>query len=145
MTVNTVGTFNVIRLAAHRMGKAEPFGPDGARGVIINTASVAAYDGQIGQAAYSASKGAIVGMTLPIARDLAGSGIRVNTIAPGLMLTPLLMGLPEKVQKQLGDSVPFPRRLGDPSEFGSFVGSIYENAMLNGEVVRLDGGIRMPP
>ena len=127
------------------MGAAEPFGPDGARGVIINTASVAAYDGQIGQAAYSASKGAIVGMTLPIARDLAGSGIRVNTIAPGLMLTPLLMGLPEKVQQQLGESVPFPRRLGDPSEFATFVGAIFENAMLNGEVVRLDGGIRMPP
>lgn len=145
LNINTVGTFNVIRLAADRMMKEEPFGPDGARGVIVNTASVAAFDGQVGQAAYSASKGAIVGMTLPIARDLASCGIRVNTIAPGLFLTPLLMGLPDKVQKELGQTVPFPKRLGDPPEFGQLVGSIFENGLLNGETIRLDGAIRMQP
>eukprot|EP00297_Palpitomonas_bilix_P025639 CAMPEP_0113880152 /NCGR_PEP_ID=MMETSP0780_2-20120614/7628_1 /TAXON_ID=652834 /ORGANISM="Palpitomonas bilix" /LENGTH=256 /DNA_ID=CAMNT_0000866799 /DNA_START=1030 /DNA_END=1800 /DNA_ORIENTATION=+ /assembly_acc=CAM_ASM_000599 len=144
LTVNTVGTFNVIRLAADAMSKNDP-NEDGQRGVIVNTASVAAYDGQIGQAAYSASKGAIVGMTLPIARDLARTGIRVNTIAPGLFLTPLLEGLPEKVMNELGASVPFPSRLGRPAEYAQLVQSIVENPMLNGEVIRLDGAIRMPP
>lgn len=212
LRVNTVGTFNVIRLAAERyayhalslslslyvsfgfitqsltanlpfvplsffsrMSKNEP-DEDKQRGVIINTASIAAYDGQVGQAAYAASKGAIVGMTLPIARDLSSLGIRVNTIAPGetrqrdhatlslslclgfiseklnadpvwpgLFLTPLLMGLPEKVKEQLGASVPFPSRLGRPEEFGHLVQHIIENRMLNGEVIRLDGALRMPP
>jgi len=143
MTVNTVGTFNVIRLAAERMSRAAPFGPDNARGVIVNTASIAAFDGQVGQAAYSASKGAIVGMTLPIARDLASSGIRVCTIAPGLFATPLLEGLPDKVREEL--AAPYPPRFGDPAEFGQLVGSIFENGMLNGETIRLDGAIRMKP
>jgi len=145
LAVNTVGTFNVIRLAAERMSFGEPINEDGGRGVIINTASVAAYDGQIGQAAYSASKGAIVGMTLPIARDLASLGIRVNTIAPGLFLTPLLMALPEKVQTHLGQTVPFPKRLGDPHQFALMIESVIVNSMLNGEVIRLDGAIRMQP
>jgi 3-hydroxyacyl-CoA dehydrogenase/3-hydroxy-2-methylbutyryl-CoA dehydrogenase len=144
LNVNTVGTFNVLRLAAARMAEAEP-DSGGQRGVIINTASIAAYDGQVGQAAYAASKGAIVGMTLPIARDLASTGIRVNTIAPGLFLTPLLQGLPEKVQNHLGASVPFPSRLGDPSEFAQLVQSVVENRMINGEVIRIDGALRMPP
>jgi 3-hydroxyacyl-CoA dehydrogenase/3-hydroxy-2-methylbutyryl-CoA dehydrogenase len=144
LEVNTMGTFNVIRLSADRMSTIEP-DEDGGRGVIVNTASVAAYDGQIGQAAYAASKGAIVGMTLPIARDLASMGIRVNTIAPGLFLTPLLEGLPEKVQHQLGQSVPFPSRLGNPDEYAHLVQAIVENPMMNGEVVRCDGAIRMPP
>lgn len=144
LKVNTVGTFNVIRLVAEQMTQNEP-NEGGERGVIINTASVAAYDGQIGQAAYSASKGAIVGMTLPIARDLSKHGIRVNTIAPGLFLTPLLMSLPEKVRDELGKTVPFPSRLGDPAEFGHLVQSIIENPMLNGEVIRLDGALRMQP
>ncbi|XP_012676057.1 3-hydroxyacyl-CoA dehydrogenase type-2 [Clupea harengus] len=144
ITVNIAGTFNVIRLAAGEMGKNEP-SADGHRGCIINTASVAAYDGQVGQAAYSASKGGIVGMTLPIARDLAPMGIRVVTIAPGLFSTPLLAGLPEKVQSFLARQVPFPSRLGDPAEFAHLVTSITENPMLNGEVIRLDGAIRMQP
>mmetsp|Transcript_28498 Transcript_28498/g.66189 ORF Transcript_28498/g.66189 Transcript_28498/m.66189 type:complete len:259 (-) Transcript_28498:195-971(-) len=143
--VNTLGSFNVLRLSADRMSKAEPLGDDGQRGVIINTASVAAYDGQIGQAAYAASKGAIVGMTLPIARDLSSMGIRVNTIAPGLFLTPLLQGLPEQVQTDLAQTVPFPKRLGDPAEFGALVAHIIENGMINGEVIRVDGSIRMQP
>ncbi|XP_037068175.1 3-hydroxyacyl-CoA dehydrogenase type-2-like [Pollicipes pollicipes] len=143
LMVNTVGTFNVIRLAAGLMGQNEPDAADGQRGVIVNTASVAAYDGQVGQAAYSASKGAIAGMTLPIARDLAPQGIRVVTIAPGLFLTPLLEGLPPKVQTALAQTVPFPKRLGRPDEYAQMVCSIVENRMLNAEVVRLDGGIRM--
>ena len=142
--VNLIGSFNVIRLAAAAMQKNEP-GEDGERGVVINTASVAAYDGQIGQAAYSASKGGIVGMTLPIARDLASSGIRVMTIAPGLFLTPMMSGLPEKAQESLGQQVPFPSRLGQPSEYAELVTSIVSNRMLNGEVIRLDGAIRMAP
>lgn len=142
--VNLIGTFNVIRLAATRMSGQEP-NDGGERGVIINTASIAAFDGQIGQAAYSASKGGIVGMTLPIARDLARSGIRVVTIAPGLFDTPLLAGLPEDVKKVLGAQVPFPSRLGDPAEYAALACHIIENAMLNGEVIRLDGALRMPP
>lgn len=142
--INLIGTFNVIRLAAFAMEKNQPNG-EGERGVIINTASVAAYDGQIGQAAYSASKGGIVGMTLPIARDLAKSGIRVMTIAPGLFETPLLAGLPEEARLSLGQQVPFPSRLGRPAEYGMLARSIVENPMLNGEVIRLDGAIRMAP
>ena len=141
--VNLIGTFNVLRLAAERIAKTEPI--DGERGVIINTASVAAYDGQIGQAAYSASKGGVVGMTLPIARDLASLLIRVNTIAPGLFKTPLLAGLPEAAQKSLGAQVPHPSRLGDPSEYGALAAHIVANPMLNGETIRLDGAIRMAP
>ena len=137
-------SFNVARLAAERIASNDA-NEDGQRGVIINTASVAAFDGQRGQVAYAASKGAIVGMTLPLARDLAKKGIRVNTIAPGLFLTPLLMGLPEKVQQELGASVPCPSRLGDPSEFAHMVTSMIENPMMNGEVIRLDGALRMPP
>ncbi|XP_067880431.1 3-hydroxyacyl-CoA dehydrogenase type-2 [Heterodontus francisci] len=144
ITVNIGGTFNVIRLAVAEMGKNEP-DADGQRGVVINTASVAAFDGQVGQAAYSASKGGIVGMTLPIARDLAPQGIRVVTIAPGLFSTPLLAGLPEKVRNFLARQVPFPSRLGDPAEYAHLVQAIVENPMLNGEVIRLDGAIRMQP
>lgn len=143
VTVNLIGTFNVIRLAAQRITAADPAG--GERGVIINTASVAAYEGQIGQAAYSASKGGVVGMTLPIARDLADKLIRVVTIAPGLFLTPMLSGLPKDAQDSLGDQVPHPSRLGDPSEYGALVEHIVANPMLNGEVIRLDGAIRMAP
>jgi NAD(P)-dependent dehydrogenase (short-subunit alcohol dehydrogenase family) len=142
--VNLIGTFNVIRLAAAQMSSQEP-DAGGERGVIVNTASIAAFDGQIGQAAYSASKGGIVGMTLPIARDLARSGIRVVTIAPGLFNTPLLAGLSEEVQKALGAQVPFPPRLGDPAEYAALAKHIIENTMLNGEVIRLDGALRMPP
>lgn len=142
--VNLIGTFNVIRLAAFAMEKNEP-NSEGERGVIINTASVAAYDGQIGQAAYSASKGGIVGMTLPIARDLAKTGIRVMTIAPGLFETPLLAGLPEDARISLGQQVPFPSRLGRPQEYAMLAKAIVENPMLNGEVIRLDGAIRMAP
>ena len=142
--VNLIGTFNVIRLAAEQMSINEPT-LDGERGVIINTASVAAFDGQMGQAAYSASKGGIVGMTLPIARDLASLGIRVMTIAPGLFETPLFTSLPEKAIQSLGQMTPFPKRLGKPSEYGQLVKSIIENPMLNGEVIRLDGAIRMQP
>jgi len=144
LMVNTVGTFNVIRLSAGLIGQNQP-NEDGQRGVIINTASVAAYDGQMGQAAYSASKGAIVGMTLPIARDMASQGIRVCTIAPGLFRTPLLESLPEKVQNYLAKTVPFPQRLGKPDEYAMMVESIILNPMMNGEVVRLDGAIRMQP
>lgn len=145
ISINLIGTFNVIRLAALAMEHNEPSGSDGERGVIINTASVAAYDGQIGQAAYSASKGGIVGMTLPIARDLARSGIRVMTIAPGLFETPLLASLPEEARLSLGQQVPFPSRLGRPDEYALLAKSIIENSMLNGEVIRLDGAIRMAP
>ena len=141
--VNLFGTFNVIRLAAERIARTEPV--DGERGVIINTASVAAFDGQIGQAAYSASKGGVVGMTLPIARDLASLLIRVVTIAPGLFKTPLLGTLPEEAQASLGAQVPHPARLGDPSEYGALAAHIVSNPMLNGEVIRLDGAIRMAP
>ncbi len=142
--VNLSGSFNMIRLIANITQNLDPL--DGnERGVFINTASVAAYDGQIGQAAYSASKGGIVGMTLPIARDLARSGIRVVTIAPGLFKTPLLAGLPEEAQISLGQQVPFPPRLGDPSEYAALAVHIAENQMLNGETIRLDGAIRMAP
>ncbi len=141
--VNLIGTFNVLRLAAERIAKTEPVGEE--RGVIINTASVAAFEGQIGQAAYSASKGGVVGMTLPIARDLSRELIRVMTIAPGLFKTPLLGSLPEEAQKSLGKQVPHPARLGDPDEYGALAVHIIENPMLNGEVIRLDGAIRMAP
>jgi NAD(P)-dependent dehydrogenase (short-subunit alcohol dehydrogenase family) len=144
ITVNVIGTFNMTRLAADAMAKAGP-NAAGERGVIVNTASVAAYDGQIGQAAYSASKGAIVGMTLPIARDLSRNGIRVCTIAPGVFETPLLMGLPKEAQDSLGKQVPFPSRLGRPVEFAALVKSIVEIEMLNAETIRLDGAIRMAP
>jgi NAD(P)-dependent dehydrogenase (short-subunit alcohol dehydrogenase family) len=143
--INLIGSFNCASQAAARMVAADPLGADGARGVIVNTASVAAYDGQIGQVAYAASKGGIVGMTLPMARDLADKGIRVCTIAPGLFLTPLLQGLPEEVQQSLGAQVPFPSRLGDPDEYAAMVEHITRNPMLNGEVIRLDGAIRMAP
>ncbi len=142
--VNLIGTFNVIRLAAAQIAGQAP-NASGERGVIVNTASVAAFDGQIGQAAYSASKGGIVGMTLPIARDLARLGIRIVTIAPGLFDTPLLAGLPEDVKKVLGAQVPFPARLGQPREYAALARHIIENEMLNGEVIRLDGALRMPP
>jgi NAD(P)-dependent dehydrogenase (short-subunit alcohol dehydrogenase family) len=142
--VNLIGSFNAIRLAAARM-LANPAGPGGERGVIVNTASIAAYEGQIGQAAYAASKGGVVGMTLPIARDLAGAGIRVCTIAPGLFGTPMLMGLPEPAREALAASIPFPPRLGDPAEYAALACHILENAMLNGEVIRLDGALRMQP
>ena len=144
--INLVGTFNVIRLAAERISKTEPIGPTGEeRGVIVNTASVAAFDGQIGQAAYSASKGGVVGLTLPVARDLASHLIRVVTIAPGLFDTPLLAGLPEPARVSLGKQVPHPSRLGNPDEYGALAVHIIENPMLNGEVIRLDGAIRMAP
>jgi NAD(P)-dependent dehydrogenase (short-subunit alcohol dehydrogenase family) len=142
--VNLIGTFNAIRLAAVEMTENLP-NEEGERGVIINTASVAAFDGQIGQAAYSASKGGIVGMTLPIARELARFGIRVNTIAPGIFDTPLLGALPEPARISLGQQVPFPPRLGRPSEYAALAKHMIENVMLNGEVIRLDGGIRMAP
>lgn len=140
--INLIGTFNVIRLAVEQMVKNEP-GEDGEKGVIVNTASVAAFDGQIGQADYSASKGGIVGMTLPIARECADYGIRVMTIAPGLFNTPLLHSLPEAARESLGKMVPFPQRLGNPDEYAMLVQHIIENRMLNGEVIRLDGSIRM--
>jgi NAD(P)-dependent dehydrogenase (short-subunit alcohol dehydrogenase family) len=142
--VNLVGTFNMIRLVAERAEKLEPL-DGGERGVIVNTASVAAFDGQIGQSAYSASKGGVVAMTLPIARDLARSGIRVVTIAPGIFRTPMLAGLPEEAQVSLGQQVPFPPRLGDPAEYAALALHIVENQMLNGETIRLDGAIRMAP
>jgi NAD(P)-dependent dehydrogenase (short-subunit alcohol dehydrogenase family) len=142
--VNLVGTFNVIRLAAAQMA-TQPPDPGGTRGVIVNTASIAAFDGQVGQAAYSASKGGIVGMTLPIARDLAPLGIRVVTIAPGIFDTPLLAGLPEQVRQGLASTVPFPPRLGRPEEYAALVRHVVENDMLNGEVIRLDGALRMAP
>ena len=143
VTVNLVGTFNVIRLAAEAMVRTEPV--DGERGVIVNTASVAAFDGQVGQAAYSASKGGVAGMTLPLARDLASSLVRVMTIAPGLFDTPMLQGLPESARQSLGAQVPHPSRLGSPTEYAALAAHIVENPMLNGEVIRLDGGIRMAP
>ncbi len=150
--VNLIGTFNVLRLCAEQMAKNEPFNKDGGRGAIINTASVAAYEGQIGQAAYSASKGGVVGMTLPIARDLAVLGIRVNTLVPGLIATPMMMGGAEELTpeiweflKPLGEQVLFPRRLGDPDEIAHVAQMMVENDYINGECVRLDGGIRMQP
>ena len=142
--INLIGSFNMIRLAAAEMTKLEPLAT-GERGVMISTASIAAYDGQIGQAAYSASKGGIVGMTLPIAREFAQFGIRVLAIAPGLFLTPLLAALPQEAQDSLAAAVPFPHRLGDPSEFASLVMQMIDNAYLNGEVVRLDASLRMAP
>ena len=144
ITVNLIGSFNMIRLAAEAMGKNEPE-PTGERGVLISTASVAAYDGQIGQAAYSASKGGIVGMTLPIARDLAKVGIRNMTIAPGIFGTPMLFTMPDEVQQALAASVPFPSRLGTPADYAKLVHQIITNDMLNGEVIRLDGAIRLAP
>ena len=143
VTVNLVGTFNVIRLAAAAMAATDPVA--GERGVLVNTSSAAAFDGQIGQAAYSASKGGVVGMTLPIARDLGDKLIRVMTIAPGLFDTPMLQGLPEPARQSLAAQVPMPSRLGDPAEFAALVRHICENPMLNGEVIRLDGAIRMAP
>ena len=145
ININLIGSFNVASVCAAEMVKNREYSEDGFRGVIVNTASVAAYDGQIGQVAYSASKGGIVGMTLPMARDLSDKGIRVCSIAPGLFLTPLLESLPEEVQESLGKQVPFPSRLGRPTEFSKLVVQIIENDMLNGEVIRLDGAIRMAP
>lgn len=142
--VNLIGTFNLMRLAAAGMTALDP-NADGERGVIVNTASVAAFDGQIGQAAYAASKGGVAALTLPAARELARHGIRVVTIAPGIFETPMLMGLPEDVQKSLGDSVPFPSRLGRPSEYADLIEAIIGNPMLNGETIRLDGALRMAP
>jgi NAD(P)-dependent dehydrogenase (short-subunit alcohol dehydrogenase family) len=144
VSINLIGTFNMLRLAAEAMAGNEP-GDSGERGVIINTASVAAFDGQIGQAAYSASKGGVAAMTLPAARELARSGIRVLAIAPGIFGTPMLYAMPQEVQDSLGASVPFPSRLGRPEEFAALVRHIIENQMLNGEVIRLDGAIRMAP
>jgi NAD(P)-dependent dehydrogenase (short-subunit alcohol dehydrogenase family) len=143
VSINLVGTFNVIRLAAVAMMQTEPV--DGERGVVVNTASAAAFDGQIGQAAYSASKGGVVGMTLPVARELASSLIRVMTIAPGLFETPMLAGLPQEAQDSLGQQVPHPSRLGRPDEYAALVEHVVANPMLNGEVIRLDGAIRMAP
>ena len=145
LKVNLMGSFFCASQVAAQMVDAEPIGPDGARGVIVNTASVAAFDGQVGQVAYAASKGGIVGMTLPMARDLADKGIRVCTVAPGLFLTPLLHDLPDEVQASLGAQVPFPPRLGAPEEYADMVSQITRNPMLNGEVIRLDGAIRMAP
>ncbi len=142
--INLIGTFNMIRLAAAAMSGQEPT-VDGERGVLINTASVAAFDGQMGQAAYAASKGGVVGMTLPIARDLSRNGIRCVTIAPGLFETPMLLGMPKEVQDSLGKQVPFPSRLGKPAEYASLVAAILGNVMLNGETIRLDGAIRLQP
>uniref|UniRef100_A0A2A3JYI1 3-hydroxyacyl-CoA dehydrogenase n=1 Tax=Alloyangia mangrovi TaxID=1779329 RepID=A0A2A3JYI1_9RHOB len=143
IAINLTGTFNLASQAAALMAKNEPPDADGNRGVIVNTASVAAYEGQVGQVAYAASKGGVVGMTLPMARDLASLGIRVCAIAPGLFLTPMMQGLPQEVQDSLGQQVPFPARLGNPSEYAALVQHIVENPMLNGEVIRLDGAIRM--
>lgn len=143
--VNLIGTFNVLRLASAQMSLLEPVNDDGERGVVINTSSIAAFEGQIGQAAYSASKGAIAAMTLPIARDLAGLGIRVVTIAPGVFSTPMMQGMPIEVQESLGAMVPFPKRLGQPYEYAKLALHIIENTMINGEIIRLDGGIRMQP
>jgi len=145
ININLIGTFNVARLAAQAMANNTPIGEAQERGVIINTASVAAYEGQIGQSAYAASKAGIVGLTLPMARDLAKSGIRVNAIAPGIMGTPMLLAMPEAVQQSLVNHVQFPKRLGLPEEFGRLVMHIIENSYLNGETIRLDGAIRMPP
>jgi len=142
--INLIGSFNMIRVAADAMSKLDATA-DGERGVLINTASVAAYDGQIGQAAYAASKGGVVGMTLPIARDLARQGIRCVTIAPGLFATPMLLGMPQEVQDALGKQPPYPSRLGRPDEYAALAKHIIENVMLNGETIRLDGAIRLPP
>ncbi len=142
--INLIGSFNMIRLFADAAAKLEPLA-GGERGVIVNTASVAAYDGQVGQAAYSASKGGVVGMTLPIARDLARSGIRVCTIAPGIFKTPMMAAMPQEVQDSLGAAVPFPSRLGEPAEYAALALHIVDNQMLNGETIRLDGAIRMAP
>ncbi len=142
VTVNLVGTFNMLRLAAEAMAGNAP-GPGGERGVIVNTASIAAFDGQIGQAAYAASKGGVAALTLPAARELARHGIRVVTVAPGIFRTPMMAGLPQEVQDSLGASVPFPNRLGDPAEYAALVRHICENQMMNGEVLRLDGALRM--
>ncbi|MBV8635512.1 MAG: 3-hydroxyacyl-CoA dehydrogenase [Burkholderiaceae bacterium] len=144
VNINLVGTFNMARLAADAMAKTEA-GESGERGVIINTASVAAFDGQIGQAAYASSKAAVVGLTLPMARDLSRNGIRVMTIAPGIFETPMLLGMPAEVQDALGKMVPFPSRLGKPAEYANLAKAIIENQMLNGETIRLDGAIRMQP
>lgn len=144
ININLVGSFNTASQVAQDMSSLEPL-ENGERGIIINTASVAAYDGQIGQIAYAASKGGIVGMTLPMARDLASHGIRVMAIAPGIFRTPMVESFPQEVQDALGAQIPFPSRLGEPSEYGSLVAHICENSMLNGEVIRLDGAIRMPP
>jgi NAD(P)-dependent dehydrogenase (short-subunit alcohol dehydrogenase family) len=144
IAINLIGTFNVLRFAAAAMIGNDP-GEDGERGVCVNTASIAAFDGQVGQVAYSASKGGVVGMTLPVARDLAQYGIRVNTIAPGLFDTQLLAALPEEAREKLGAGIPFPPRLGRPSEYAQLVGQIVQNTMLNGETIRLDGALRMPP
>ena len=143
--INLIGTFNMIRLAANHMINNEPMGEIGERGVIINTASVAAYDGQIGQAAYAASKGGVVGMTLPIAREFASFGIRVATIAPGIFDTPMMAGLPEQARISLAASVPFPKRLGTPADYAFLAQHIIENEMINGETIRLDGAIRLAP
>jgi NAD(P)-dependent dehydrogenase (short-subunit alcohol dehydrogenase family) len=145
IAVNLIGTFNLASQAAARMVAADPVDADGTRGVIVNTASVAAYEGQVGQIAYAASKGGVAGLTLPMARDLADKGVRVAAIAPGLFLTPMLKGLPQEVQDSLGAQVPFPSRLGDPAEFAALVGHIIDNPMLNGSVLRLDGAIRLAP
>ncbi|ERP91670.1 3-hydroxy-2-methylbutyryl-CoA dehydrogenase [Marinobacter sp. ES-1] len=142
--VNLIGTFNILRLAAADMAQREP-NADGERGVIINTASVAAYEGQIGQAAYSASKGGVVALTLQSARELAREGIRVNTIAPGLFMTPMMAGMPQEVQDSLAATLPFPKRLGKPEEFGMMVDQMVRNPVLNGEVIRLDSALRMAP
>jgi len=142
--VNLIGTFNMIRLFAAAASRLEPL-EDGERGIVVNTASVAAYEGQIGQAAYSASKGGVVAMTLPIARELAQFGVRVNSIAPGLFLTPMLLGLPQEAQDSLGRSVPYPARLGDPTEYAALAAFIVENPYLNGETIRIDGALRLPP
>ncbi|MGQ3213207.1 MAG: 3-hydroxyacyl-CoA dehydrogenase [Shinella sp.] len=144
IAINLVGTFNMTRLAAAAIAQQEP-GADGERGIIVSTASVAAFDGQIGQAAYAASKGGVAAMTLPIARELARHGIRVVTIAPGIFQTPMMAGMPQEVQDSLGRSVPFPSRLGKPAEFAALVRHICENVMLNGEIIRLDGALRMAP
>ncbi|CAN0621026.1 Uncharacterized oxidoreductase Rv1144 [Burkholderia multivorans] len=144
VSINLVGTFNMIRLAADAMSKQEP-NEEGERGVIVNTASIAAFDGQIGQAAYAASKAGVAGLTLPVARELARFGIRVVTIAPGIFATPMMTGMPQEVQDSLGKSVPFPSRLGRPEEFAALVRHVAENSMLNGEVIRLDGALRMAP
>ena len=141
--VNLIGTFNMIRLVAASAGKLDPI--DGERGVIVSTASVAAYEGQIGQAAYSASKGGVVAMTLPIAREFAQFGVRVNTIAPGIFMTPMLFGLPQAAQDSLGASVPFPARLGAPAEYAALAVHIVENGYINGETIRIDGALRMAP
>ena len=145
INVNLVGTFNVLRLTAERMSLLEPVSKSGARGVIVNTASVAAYDGQIGQAAYSSSKGGVVALTLPAARELARFGIRVMTVAPGLIATPMLLDMPDEVQQSLAGQVPFPQRFGAPEEYADLVLHIVDNEMLNGEVIRFDGAIRLQP